>query len=233
LASWDRRYLGPTILRYQVDGRLLVGAISRTLSSDAAASASSSRPSSAVGKIYGLVRGWIVDGIEQLDGTSVGFLPVLRRGAIDYLPYTVIDQETTASGVRTRYRVVRLRARGYRHSAVEGLEMLRARLRGPRPYRAPHIRSTDSVELSRDIRLEGGRCRIEDRWTGSLGGARVLFSTRSLPGAAIHVRGLKKVRSLTGWGSDGRQTHDVYEAQGSGSELKYGCDISIADSTTH
>ena len=231
LASWDRRYLGPTILRYQVGDRLLVGAISKTLSADAVASAR--RASSALHRVYELLQGWVVNGNEQLDGVSVGFIPVLRRGAMDYLPYTVIAQESTASGLRTRYNAVRLHARGYRHCALEAAEMLRSRIRGPKAYRSPRMTVVDSVELTRDIRLEAGRCRIEDRWSGRLGGAHVLFSTRQLPGVAIHVRGLRKVRSATGWGSDGRQIHDVYDAPAGGSELTYECEISLADSTAH
>ena len=95
------------------------------------------------------------------------------------------------------------------------------------------MKVVDTVQLTRDVRLEAGRCRIEDRWSGGIGGARALFSTRQLPGVAIHVRGLTKVRSATGWGSDGRQVHDVYEAQAAGSELTYECEISLADSTAH
>lgn len=231
LASWDRRYLGPTILRYQVGDRLLVGAISKTLSADAAASAP--RASSPLQKVSQMLQGWVVNGIEQLDGASVGFLPVLRRGAMDYLPHTVIEQESTTSGLRTRYNTVRLQARGYRHAALEAVEMFRARISGPRTYRAPHVQAVDSVELTRDIRVEGGRCRIQDRWSGELGGARVLFSTRQMPGVAIQVRGLNKVRTATGWGSDGRQVHDVYEAPAAGRELTYECEISLADSITH
>lgn len=231
LASWDRRYLGPTILRYQVGDRLLVGAISKTLSADAVVSAP--RASSSLQKIYELLQGWVVNGIEQLDGASVGFLPVLRRGAMDYLPYAVIAQESTATGLRTRYNAVRLHARGYRHCALEAVEMVRARIRGPKAYRSPRMKVVDSMELTRDIRLEAGRCRIEDRWSGSIGGARALFSTRQMPGVAIQVRGLRKVRSATGWGSDGRQVHDVYEAQAAGPELTYECEISLADSTAH
>jgi hypothetical protein len=75
----SRRYLGPTILRYQRQDRLLVGAISRTISTDASVRP---RPHIRAVRAWQFFRDPFVSGIEQWDGTSVGFLPVLRRGAV-------------------------------------------------------------------------------------------------------------------------------------------------------
>jgi hypothetical protein len=225
--SWDRRYLGPTILRYQVDGQLLVGAISKTVSTDRTAQAP--RQSTRAGRVYELFRDRFVQGVDQLDGTSVGFLPVLRRGTVDYLPYTKVAEEVSPSHLRTRYQMVQFQARGYRPCAMEALELLQNNLRviGRKRYTRPSIRPVDSLELSREIYLEPDRCRIEDCVSGNVQGKTLLFSVRHLPGASIRLRGLTKVRSMTGWGSDGRQTIDVYEAAGGTSEIRYQCDIEL------
>jgi hypothetical protein len=161
LTSWDRRYLGPTILRYERQGRLLVGAISRTISTDAVVRP---RGASSSARAWMLFRDRFVNGIEQLDGTSVGFLPVLRRGAVDYLPYRLVAQEAGDAHVRTRYEMVRLNARGWRPCVIAGVEQLRqqAPLLRPKRYSRPPMTSASSLYLERHVYLTAHGCRIED-----------------------------------------------------------------------
>ena len=228
--SWDRRYLGPTILRFQIGDRLLVGAISRTVATDAVIRPP--RASNRMRRIYDILRDRLVRGIEQLDGTSVGFLPVMRRGSVDYLPYRVVDFKSSPSCVRVRYQMLRLHVRGYRLvlREVRGVLREKARVFGPKYYTRPLMKQVESIELSRTIYLESGHCRIEDTLSGDLAGKTLLFSTRHMPGAIVRVRGLeKRSPSVTGWGSDGRQTLMTYEQRATGSEIRYECDIEPAD----
>jgi hypothetical protein len=231
--SWDRRYLGPTVLRYQIGDELLIGAISKTVSTDRAVQAQ--RPSTRMRRILELLRARFVEGVEQLDGTSVGFLPVVRRGFVDYLPYQVTTLEVSSAHVQSRYQMVKLHVRGYRPCWREVIELVHNNVPalGRKQYTRPAMQVVDSLELARDIYLDGEQCRIEDRVSGDLQGKTLLFSVRHLPGASVRIRGLTKVRSMTGWGSDGRQTIDVYEAAGAVSEIRYECDIELAARPAH
>jgi hypothetical protein len=228
--GWDRRYLGPTILRYQVDGQLLVGAIPRTLSTDA-----SIRPPKSpnqIRRVYELLRNTFTNGIEQLDGTAVGFLPVLKEGSSDYLPYTVVEIFPAPSSLLVRYRMLCLHARGWRPCLKEVLEVLHNKVRvlGQKHYTRPGMRLVDSIEFSRRIRLDGERCRIEDTLSGDIAGKTLSFSVRRFPGTSVSLLGLRKRESITTWGSDGRQALDIHEVVIDGSEITYQCDIAIADS---
>jgi hypothetical protein len=228
LTSWDRRYLGPTILRYECQGRLLVGAISRTVSTDAILRP---RIGSRARKAWTVFRDRFVNGIEQLDGTSVGFLPVLRRGHLDYLPYQVVAHEASPERVRSRYEMARLHAKGWRPCVIEAVALLSRNLPLVRPkrYTPPPVKPVRSLTLERDVYMTPHGCRIEDRVSGDLRGMTLLFSVRRLPGASIRVRGLTLARSATGWGSDGRHTLELYEGRAAGSEIRYECDIQLAE----
>ena len=225
ITSWDRRYLGPTILRYTNRDRLLVGAISRTLSSDLALQTGGTRGRTAAA--LRLLRYRAGHGHEQLDATSVGYVPVVRRGSSDYLPYTLVAIEISPSHVRARYAMSRLRARGLRPLAIEGWELLHRTVPRLKPLRfvQPPVGPAAGFELTRDIRLHTSGFEIEDRISGPLRGARVLFSTRYVPGAAVHVDGLDPERTATGWGSDGRQTVDVYAARCRTNDVTYRCRV--------
>lgn len=226
LTGWDRRYLGPTILRYESHGRLLVGAISRTLSTDAVLR---QRPSGRVARAIGHFVDRYIRGVEQLDATSVGFLPVISHGAADYMPYRVSHHEATPGHTRTRYQFVRLYARGWRPCAIEALEILRRTVRRVSSYSRPPMVDVKSFTLERNAYLTERGCRVEDRLEGALAGKAVRFSVRYLPGASVRVRGLNKLASATGWGSDGRQTVDLYGTAGAGSELRYECDVATSE----
>jgi hypothetical protein len=225
MTSWDRRYLGPTILRYAVDDTLLVGAIPLTVSTDRAAQPRSS--ANAARRLLDLFKYRYVNGAEQLDGTSVGFLPVLRQGTVDYLPYNPVSVQASPSRVTTRHEMIRMDARGMSACLVDAQQIVRAAAPGlkPRRYVEVRMKPAPSIELTRDIVLDPASCRLEDRISGDLDGMSLLFSVRYLPGASVRVDGLTKLSSKTGWGSDGRQTIDLYSARPTGSEIRYRCEI--------
>jgi len=226
ITSWDRRYLGPTLLRYEMRGRLLVGAIPRTISTDERASPEV-RPVSRPRRAAALFQRRFRKGIEQLDGTSVGFLPVLRRGATDFLPGRLLSLDVTSSCVTSRYRMVALHARGPRPCLIELSELLHRNVPGLRPkhYSRPPIGRTEELELSRTIHIALDGVRIEDRVCGDLSGFTLLFSVRYFPGATVRVTGLSKRESLRSWGSDGMQLIDAFGARAAGSQLRYQCHV--------
>jgi hypothetical protein len=228
LGGGQRRYLGPTILRYERQGRLLVGAISRTVSTDAVVRP---RPGTPTATAWQRLRDTFVDGIEELDGTSVGFLPVLRRGAVDYVPYRLLAEEVSDAHVRTRHEMVRLHVRGLRHCVAAAVEQFehRALRRQRKQSRRPRMTPAPVLCLQRDVYLTAQGCRLEDRITGDLRAKTLLFSVRHLPGATVRVRGLDALRSATGWGSDGRQMLAVYQRRATAAEIRYECDIELAD----
>jgi hypothetical protein len=135
--------------------------------------------------------------------------------------------ETSDTRVALQYQMVRLNVRGVYPCWVEALELLHRNTPGlkPKEYVRPRMRPAPGFQLSRVVTVGPAHCRIEDRITGDLEGKTVLFSVRRLPGAVISVDGLQKLRSMTGWGSDGRQTIDVYTATPRGSGIRYTCNI--------
>lgn len=226
VTSWDRRYLGPTVLRFRVGGRLAVGAISRTVSTDRVVreQGTRSRVPGSLRHLANLFR----NGIEQLDGTAVGFLPVVRHGWVDYLPGALLASDVHMDRATFRYGMQSVSVRGLRPCLTELRELAHRNLRLLRPlfYSRPRIRPAPAIECHRTVSVVDGRCRITDVLTG-VTGRTVCLSTRRLPGGRVRVSGLAAVRSVTGWGSNGRQTIDVYEAVATGHELRYECEISL------
>ena len=167
-------------------------------------------------------------GIEQLDGTSVGFLPVLRRGATDFLPCRLLSLEATASRVTSRYRMVALHARGLRPCLIDLSELLHRNVPGlqPKHYSRPPVGGTAALELSRTIHVARDGVRIEDRVSGDLSGFTLLFSVRYFPGTRVRITGLSKRESLRSWGSDGMQLVDAFGAGAAGLQLCYECHVS-------
>jgi hypothetical protein len=225
MTSWDRRYLGPTILRYSRGDELLVGAISRTVSTDLAPR--SDRPSNRLLRIVDLFRHRYTNGAEHLDAVTVGYVPVLRNGATDWVPYRAMDVETSPGRLVTRHGMERVRVRGFYPCMVEALQLAHGNVPGlkPKRYVRPPMRPADGIQLERSIQLDARRCRIEDRITGAPRTARLLFSVRRLPSAIVDVDGLKKRQTIVGWGSDGRHTLDIYESPVAHAEVRYACEI--------
>jgi hypothetical protein len=229
VTSWDRRYLGPTILRCEIGGRLLVGAVPRTISTDEKV-AQIPRPKGRIARTAELLRRRFRKGIEQLDGASVGYLPVIRHGTVDYLPYALLSMEVSSRSLKSRYRMLQLSVRGLHPCFIELDEFLHRNLPGLKPklYSRPRFKAVDAFELSREIHLGAESCRIEDRISGDLEGKTLLFSVRHFPSASVRVLGLSKREALTCWGSDGLQTLDLYEALPTGSQVRYECHIEPA-----
>ena len=221
--SWDRRYLGPTILRYKTNDRLLVGAITHTLSTDLAA-----RKTPATHRLRTLASRFaslFVSGIEQLDASSVGFLPVVRDGRDDYLPYDLASLTMSATRLETTYQFARLRMRGVRACLPELEDLVRKKLPAlnrPR-FSNPPISQAAGFTLSRTIEVGPAGCRLQDRLEGPLEGKTVLLSVRYVPGTVVRVTGFCSIGQKLAWTSDGRQTLEIYEAHPHGRELQYSC----------
>jgi len=229
VTGWDRRYLAPTILRLQIGDRLAVGAIPKSVETDA--SAGPPAPSGRLRRVYGILRDRYLRGFEQLDAVGVGFLPVLRCGAVDYLPHAIAERTAASASISIRYRMLGVHVRGVRPCVSELGQAVghRLKLLGQDPFRRPVMRPDDSVELRRTVRLEPTRCRIEDSLSGDLAGRTLVFSVRHMPGAIVHVHGLRRRAAVTAWSSDGRQTIEVFEGTSAGPDMRYACDIELLD----
>jgi hypothetical protein len=228
VTSWDRRYLAPTVLRFEVEGSLLVGAISRTLSTDR--DIGPSIPRNRATAVLAALRSWYVQGLEQIDAVSVGFVPVVRSGSVDYLPYRVKRLTATESSIEIHYGMLRVSTRGLSACVIELRERLRTRLpwlkRGE--YGRPRMRPDDSIECVRTITLTSGECRIQDRISGNLRGKSVLLSTRGFPAARIRVAGLSEQRACVGWGSEGKQAIVVHSTRLDDDAIEYECVVARA-----
>jgi hypothetical protein len=230
--SWDRRYLGPTLLRYEGEaGRLRVGAISRTISTDPAATRSPQ--TTKLASLASVLSHRYLAGFEQLDAPSVGYVPVVRVGTVDYVPYGCSDLVVSEARLSARYSMVPLRNRGIRACLTELGDLVRKKAPGlrPREYVRPPMRLEPMFELSRTIHVRPGSCELHDHLSGNLRGRRVMFSVRYMPGSSATVDGLKRMGSVTGWGSDGRQSIDLYEQRATGPALEYSCVIRSGTST--
>jgi hypothetical protein len=228
LASWDRRYLGPTVLRFSRGDALMVGAIPRTVSTDSAV-----RRAGAAGGARRILA-TLIDrhryGIEQFDAATVGFIPLLRGSAVDLIPCAPSSISASHSTVVTRHRMQGVRLRGLVPASDEALQVVRARMRrlGPRQYVAPPVTAAPLIELTRTVSLTGTGFTIDDRLHGDVDGRDVRFSVRRSDRAHVRIDGLRHLDSFTGWGSDGRQILDVYGASASGREIRYTCELAEA-----
>lgn len=221
--SWDRRYLGPTLLSLRVGASQLVGAISKTVSSDRdlRPPQTGSRPARAIRRI----KEFYIRGFEQLDASTVGFMPIVRHGSFDYLPLEIERISVGTTSVDVSYCMTKLYARGLGSIYVELRELARRRFLRHGEYLAPLTSRAPGISLHRSIGLEGSRCFIRDRFSGKIAGKTILFSTRSFAPAKVAVSGLEMRETFNGWGSNGIQTITVYGAVARENALEYECEI--------
>jgi len=225
ITAWDRRYQGPTILRYGRGDRLLIGAIAKTLSTDWRARP---REGGRYSRLLRRLQHRYLRGFDELDAVSVGFLPVLRRGPWDYVPATSVIAEISATHVATRHEFVRFRARGIHPCVLEATQALRNKVRvlPPAEYIPLDVEKVDGITLDRVVRVGPDSSSIQDRVSGALAGKQLLFSVRSFPDTSVVVRGLEADGGSTGWGSDGVAPQSVFSAWPDGRELRYECELS-------
>lgn len=166
-----------------------------------------------------------VRGFEQLDASTVGFMPIVRHGSVDYLPFEVERITVGTTSVDVSYWMTKLYARGLGSIFVEFRELARRRLIRHGEYLAPLTASSSAITLHRSIGLEGSRCFIRDRFSGKIAGKTVVFSTRSFAEAKVAVSGLEAREVINGWGSNGLQMITVYGSLARENALEYECTI--------
>ena len=224
VTAWDRRYQGPTILRYSRGDTLVVGAVAKTVSTDWRA-----RPRDN-GRIVRVVRRYrhlFQRGYDELDAASVGFLPVLQKGSWDYLPGLAAIREVSPSLLATRHEMFRIRARGMGPCLRDAAQAIRSKagVFGQAQYVPVATSSVPGITLDREVRIESSACLILDRIWGDIEGTRLRFTVRALPGCSVVVRGMEPVGIATGWGSDGVQVQTAYIAAPRGGEFRYECEM--------
>jgi hypothetical protein len=217
----DRRYLAPTLLRWELGGRLIIGAIPRTTEGDTKVviTANGGVRKHTIAYLVHLVK----SGIDELQLLSVGYLPYLTRASYLCAPFRLLKLEAKDNSVTAHYRTTRVRYRGFKIAARELAELVAKNLRTPRVDAQWTAEAADSLpELSRTIVFERDRIAIRDSWSRLTGWPRLNLSTRLLRGSGkAHVAGLDRTGRLLGWSSDGETTFELYSKICTSDALSY------------
>ncbi|MCW5979861.1 MAG: hypothetical protein KIT09_17405 [Bryobacteraceae bacterium] len=215
----DRRYFGPTVLRFQVGEKLAVGAIPRRCSRDAVVRPTSwnrlFRVAQKISRRYAL-------GNDELDPRYTGFIPVVIDGAYVLTPTWPSDCFMSDTWVKTEHGMQRVRLRGVVAALLQlfrpGAAHDKRRLPDSDPF--PHDKR---FKLLRRVEVFEDSFEIEDTLGGPLTGKRIELCVRSATesAASVSVEGLRRTGTLRAWSSDGPARLDVYAAQPDRNEVSY------------
>jgi hypothetical protein len=220
-ANHDRRYMGPSVLRFEVRGQLIVGAVPVTCSDDGSYKM---RRAPAL-RILKNVWHKYHKGTDDIDARYTGFVPVVMDGDDILLPLRVVRQRTEEC-VETEYEFGRRSFRGW----SMGLDQLRLYgsalgLPLPRPDSASRqFVAEPNIHLIRRQHLtQASDLLIEDTLLGRLRHKVLWFSTRYFLNARVEVSGLLCTGDAIGWGSDGEVRFDFYAQDCTTDKISYSC----------
>ncbi|MGC2110629.1 MAG: hypothetical protein WA655_13990 [Candidatus Korobacteraceae bacterium] len=232
IPAQDRRQLGPTILRLENRGALLIGAIPMTIATDADA-VIPWQNRSALGRHRDLLAYRWQQGFEFLHAELVGFLPVILKGRRVYLPLSADEPLLEKETLVTEHTFVGQPRSGYEPAMLHFTGIVRQNI--PSALRFLFGRSTmrqtpNDIRLVRTLSWSDNRIHIADRITGSLDRATVIIGSRMLSPYRLKVNGLAPGKKTKGWSSDGPATIQLYETHCSGPECRY--ELTIQDSSS-
>jgi hypothetical protein len=217
----NRRYLAPTLLRWERAGALIIGAIPRTTEDDIAVviTANGGVRRRKVAYLTHLLK----SGVDELRLLSVGYLPFLTRGAYLCAPFRLMKLEANEDTVIGYYGTSRARYRGL---AVATHKLMELVIKNLTDSKVGADRATvlvdDEPELSRTISFFGDRITVRDSWSRLAGWRRLHVSTRLIQGSGkADVTGLDFTGRLQGWSSDGVTTLDLYGKSCTSEPLSY------------
>jgi hypothetical protein len=223
----DRRYYGPTILRFSSGDTLAIGAIPKTCSTDSAVTGASTNRLVRMLKL--LIYRYRV-GLESLDRNGTGFVPVVRLGREWLVPENgAVAVQNQASAV-SFHSMARVQVRGWRVAFDELRDVILKNL-GRMPRSREHGQSTPtSVNLTRRIELRGKRIFLRDTIRGPITGGTLFFSTRQYEAAKITMgAGFHQTSYVRGWSSDGNCDIATFCIQLNRDEVSYQIDIACPD----
>ncbi len=217
----DRRYLAPTLLRWESAGKLIIGAIPRTTEDDirVVITANGGIRKRKVAYLAHLLK----FGIDELRLLSVGYLPFLTHGSYLCAPFRLMKLDADEHTVTGYYGTSRARYRGVEVAAHELLEVITKNLIGRRvgADRTP-VLGDEEPEFSRMISFFGDHITVRDSWSRLAGWRRLHVSTRLIRGRGkADVAGLDFAGQWLGWSSDGETTLDLYSKRCTSEPLSY------------
>jgi hypothetical protein len=219
----DRRHGGPTILRLEHNGGIVVGTIPVTVSSDSRITVAW-RGRSVAARHFDLLRYRWRHGFEHLQWELAGFLPVLRRRHRAWIPTQAAEHQVDENRLETVHSFQRVHASGWvpawNHFAYLAAMHMPASMKSMFRER-PLLDSEVAVRLTRTIRWTVDSVSIADRITGEIAGKGLVVGTRLLNNCKIKVNGLTLGKRLRGWSSDGLQEIQLYGTRCSGTQCRY------------
>src|SRR5664280_1520946 len=223
-ANHDRRYIGPSVLRFEARRQLTVGAVPVTCSDDG----SYQIQQTAALRILKNVWHKYHKGTDDLDARYTGFVPVVMDGGDILLPLRVVRQRIEGCCIETEYEFGRRSFRGW-PVVLDQLLLYWSALGLPRPQRYSTSRgfiAEPNIHFIRRQHLtEAADLLIEDTLLGNLRYKVLWFSTRYVPAAAVEVSGLRRTGDAIGWGSDGEMLFDLYAQRCATDEISYSCHL--------
>ena len=229
LSAQDRRQLGPTILRLESHGTLLIGAIPKTVSTDPEAVVSWQKRSLFSRHLDLLTYRW-QQGFEFLHAELVGFVPVILKRRKVYLPQSADQQQLQQEALVTEHAFAGQARSGYQPALVHFTNIVRQNLpEAPGPFLgwSALSQTPSDFRLVRTLSWSGDRIHVADRITGPLDHATVMIGIRMLCPYHVEVQGLAPGREYKGWSSDGPEGIRLYETRCFGTECRY--ELAIQD----
>jgi hypothetical protein len=220
----DRRYIGPTVLRFAAQGRLTVGAVPVTCSDDGSYQLQRGRALRILKNIWHKYH----KGMDDLDARYTGFVPVLMDGSDMLLPVRVVRQRIEGRCLETEYEFGRRSFRGWpvvldqllSYWSALGLPGAQQHSISRAFVAEPDIHFTRRQQLTETADL-----LIEDTLLGNLRHKVLWFSTRYIAGEAVDLTGLPCEGHAIGWGSDGEMQFDFYAQRCAADQISYNCRV--------
>ena len=223
LAAADRRHGGPTILRLENGGGIVVGTIPIKMSTDSRITVAW-RGRSVAARHFDLLRYRWRHGFEHLQWELAGFLPVLRRRHRAWIPMQAAENQIDGNRLVTVHGFQGVHASGWvptwNHFAYLAVmhvpEVMKSMFR-----ERPLLNGEVAVQLTRTIRWTMDSVSIADQITGEIAGKELVVGTRLLNNCKVRADGLSLGKRLRGWSSDGLQEIQLYGTSCSGTECRY------------
>jgi len=214
LVEDNRRYGGPTVLRFRVGDDLLVGAIP-------VLSEGEDNVVTAWQRLYDLIR----RGAPETRYLTVGYVPIVSWRGRTLLPLHTIDVALSRNAVQTSHGFVPPPVG--RLGAALGFvsDLARKNLGWPSAHISPHLRPIPApvhgLRLTRQVMLSDATLEILDKIDGLHVGAGIRIAGRISTVADLAVTGLEISGESFGWSSNGRACLTTWTGRATGPEVTY------------
>jgi len=216
----DRRYFGPTILRFTKNGSLLIGAIPKTVDTDfSIVHKKSGQP----WKLLDLLLFRYRHGYDDLDAISTGFLPTFRFGNCLCIPRSAKSIQLDRNILVTEHDWQFVKFNGFHAIRMQLGDLFEKNFfksKGDQEW-VPDLHDAFGWNLVRRVVLDGLTLCIEDSIQGPIKGKKIIYIVRHTSGAHVKVSGLNYQETRIGWSSDGIALLDLYASECTGTDIHY------------